>query len=70
MKRKSEQTKIAVTPKTRGSKVLALSKVKAYFSENFRQSLGAEGVYYSPEEWRRLEKRLPPKVHLQQVHSS
>ena len=66
MKPKAKR-RITVTPKSRGSKSLALGKVTAYFSENFRQSFGAEGVYYSPAEWRKLEKRLPSKIQLRPV---
>jgi hypothetical protein len=63
------KNRITVTPESRGAKVLTIAEVTAYFSENFRQSFGAEGIYYSPEEWRKLQERLPSKIRLRRVTS-
>ncbi len=52
---------IVITPVSMGAETMSRHEVRAYFSENFRQSFAAEGVYYSKAEWKDTEQRILKK---------
>jgi len=67
---KHKKTEITVTPC--GSKTMALDAFHALMSENFRQSLWAEGIKYDKSSWERVDQRMLAKKsglkHLATLH--
>ncbi|HIE02460.1 MAG TPA: hypothetical protein EYP59_19610 [Thiotrichaceae bacterium] len=63
---------VTVTRKTCGSKTMALDAFHAHISENFRQSLWAEGIKYDKSSWERVDRRMLAKKsglkHLATLH--
>lgn len=58
---KHKKTEITITRKTCGSKTMALDAFHALMSENFRQSLWAEGIKYDKSSWERVDQRMLAK---------
>ncbi|MCK5523233.1 MAG: hypothetical protein KAI83_08885 [Thiomargarita sp.] len=67
-----KKTEITVTRKTCGSKTMALDTFHTLMSENFRQSLWAEGIKYDKSSWERVDQRMLAKKsglkHLATLH--
>jgi len=57
----NKKTEITITHKTSGSKTMALDAFHALMSENFRQSLWAEGIKYEKSSWQRVDRRMLAK---------
>lgn len=67
-----QKTEITVARKTCGSKTMELEAFHAHISENFRQSLWAEGIKYDKLSWDRVDQRMLAKKsglkHLATLH--
>jgi hypothetical protein len=67
MSLKNTRKNVIITPLSRGCKHIARKDIEQHLSENMRQSFAAEGVYFSPEKWKKLQTRTKK---IRQIRSS